>query len=86
MAVENKTPDTALLTKTVEMPDGSFRPNIVNMEHTLSIAQSGNASTMTAAQLTHADLKSADAEARARVALGAEHAHTATGGSIKKGK
>jgi hypothetical protein len=86
MAVDNKTEDTALMTHGAEMPDGSFRPNIVNMEHTLSIAQSGNQSTMTAAQLTHADLKVAAAEARARVEIGRHSGTAVTGGSIKKGK
>lgn len=86
MAVDNKTPDTALMTHGAEMPDGSFRPNIVAMDHTLAPAPSGSFAVMTAAQLAVADLKIGEAEARARTEIGKHSGTSVTGGLIKKGK
>lgn len=93
MAVDNKTEDTAYLTKTVEMPDGSFRPNIIHADHTNAVVPFNTASSVTnlpimnAAQITVADLKVGEKEAAARAAHGKEAGGTTTsGGSIKKGK
>lgn len=85
MAVDNKTEDTAYLTKTVEMPDGSFRPTIIHMDHT--VAPPGMTAAALTQHLSNADSRVAEAEVRARAAHGKEAGGTtSSGGSIKKGK